>query len=56
MTINIQHDAIENWQIDTQYILARLTRLAGHTRRNHHQVRILQQFGIGAAVNPGIRT
>ncbi|MNP17710.1 hypothetical protein D3C76_1101490 [compost metagenome] len=56
MTIDIPHDAVENWQIDTQYILTRLTRLAGHTRRNHHQIGILQQFGIGPAVDPGIGT
>ncbi|MNJ42289.1 hypothetical protein D3C77_372530 [compost metagenome] len=56
MPIDIAHDAIENWQIDAQHILTRLTRLARHTRGNHHQVRILQQFASGAAVNPGIRT
>ncbi|MCY1219933.1 hypothetical protein D9M71_362490 [compost metagenome] len=56
MLIDVPHDAVENRQVDAQYILARLTRLAGHARRDHHQLGILQQFRIGAAMNPRIGT
>ncbi|MNJ62027.1 hypothetical protein D3C77_578460 [compost metagenome] len=56
MALDIRHDAIEDWQIDTQHILTRLARLARHACRDDHQLGAIQHFGFAPAVNPGIGT
>nr|WP_234410146.1 hypothetical protein [Pseudomonas putida] len=56
VVLDIRHDAVEDWQVGTQYILARLAGLARHARRDHHQLGPLQHLGFGPAVNMGIGT
>ncbi|MNE01754.1 hypothetical protein D3C80_942040 [compost metagenome] len=54
MLFDVGHDAVEDWQVDAQYILARLAGLARHACGNYHQLGAVQHVGFAPAVNTGI--